>query len=616
MLFSTLRTRLIAICTSIVVLAMLAVVGTNFITTKSHVMESLDNQTKELSHNHAAMIAEWVKANKAVVSSIRLAVDSPEPLAAVKQAEQAGRFDLTYIGYADKHTVFSQERTRAANYDPTARPWYIKAAQTNGPIVTAPYTSASTGKLLVTFAEAIGAPGSVTAVVGADVLLDTVVKNVVAIKPTPNSFSFLVDNTGKIIAHPDEKLRMKPLTDLDPALSGAKLTDIENTGNDEPIRLNGRDTFLNVTKVEGTDWLLVIALDKNDATIPLTALLKSSAVTAFLVMCLATIALGLLISTALKRLQLVRDALAEIATGDGDLTRRLDAEGTDELAQIAVAFNRFVDKIATVLREIRSASESVKGATGEIADGNADLSARTEAQAGSLEETASAMEELTEHVKKNADNARLAHQLSGSTSEVATKGGVMVTQVIETMSSINEASKKIVDIIGVIDGIAFQTNILALNAAVEAARAGEQGRGFAVVASEVRSLAQRSATAAKEIKILIDTSVSRVDEGGTLVQQAGETMTQVVESVKRVNHVVSEITTASAEQSQSIEQINQAIGQMDDVTQQNSALVEQAAAAAESLQEQATMLAHAVSTFRLDAAAPHGGSARLVESGH
>jgi len=246
------------------------------------------------------------------------------------------------------------------------------------------------------------------------------------------------------------------------------------------------------------------------------------------------------------------------------------------------------------------AAEKVSKASSEIPAGILNLSNRTEAQASSLEETAAAMEELTSTVRQNAENARQANSLVSSASEQAHKGGQVVGEVVSTMGSINDSSRKIADIIGVIDGIAFQTNILALNAAVEAARAGEQGRGFAVVASEVRNLAQRSAAAAKEIKGLIHDSVDRVDAGSALVAQAGMTMQEVVASVRRVTDIVAEISAASAEQSAGIEQVNGAIAQMDQVTQQNSALVEQAAAAAESMQEQAARLSRVVAVFRLD----------------
>lgn len=284
----------------------------------------------------------------------------------------------------------------------------------------------------------------------------------------------------------------------------------------------------------------------------------------------------------------------------GDLTSHIDTNEKDEIGQLLTALKEMNASLARTVGQVRIGTDMISVASSEIATGNADLSSRTESQASSLEQTASSMEQLTDTVRQNADNARQANQLAVSASGVAVKGGGVVSQVVETMGSIKASSNKIVDIIGVIDGIAFQTNILALNAAVEAARAGEQGRGFAVVASEVRNLAQRSAAAAKEIKSLIGDSVEKVDVGSRLVDDAGKTMDEIVSSVKRVADIMREITAASQEQSAGIEEVNQAIGQMDEMTQQNAALVEQAAAAAESLQDQAVTLTQAVSIFKLD----------------
>jgi len=300
------------------------------------------------------------------------------------------------------------------------------------------------------------------------------------------------------------------------------------------------------------------------------------------------------ITTPLNHAVLIAQTVAA-----GDLTSHIDSSGRDETAQLLQALKTMNDKLQQIVQRIQKGTDTIATATSEIATGNMDLSSRTEEQAGALEETASAMEQLTSTVKQNADNAHQANQLAQSASSIAQQGGNVVGQVVNTMESISTSSRKIVEIISVIDGIAFQTNILALNAAVEAARAGEQGRGFAVVASEVRSLAQRSASAAREIKQLINDSVATVDNGNRLVEQAGVTMDQVVSSVRDVTAIVAEITTASKEQSVGIEQINVAITHMDSATQQNAALVEQAAAAAQSLENQTSALLQTIAFFKV-----------------
>jgi methyl-accepting chemotaxis protein len=297
----------------------------------------------------------------------------------------------------------------------------------------------------------------------------------------------------------------------------------------------------------------------------------------------------------------LREAVTIARTvASGDLTQRIDVRSTDETGQLMMALKEMNGSLLNIVDQVRHGTETIAAASTQIATGNLDLSTRTEEQASSLEETASSMEELTSTVRQNTENARQANQLAEAASGVAVKGGEVVSQVVETMASINDSSKKIVDIISVIDGIAFQTNILALNAAVEAARAGEQGRGFAVVAAEVRTLAQRSASAAKEIKELIHDSVGKVDTGNRLVSEAGTTMDDIVASIKRVTDIMAEIRAASEEQGAGIEQINQAVTQMDNVTQQNASLVEEAAAAAEALQDQARHLVQLVGVFKVD----------------
>ena len=311
----------------------------------------------------------------------------------------------------------------------------------------------------------------------------------------------------------------------------------------------------------------------------------------FVIVCAWLLANSITVPLA-KAVQLARQV------AQGDLTADIDSGSTDETGQLLDALRDMNANLSGLVSGVRGSTETITVAAQEIAAGNADLSSRTESQASSLEETSSSMEELTSTVRQNADNARQANQLVISASGVAVKGGAVVSQVVDTMNGIKDSSRKIADIIGVIDGIAFQTNILALNAAVEAARAGEQGRGFAVVATEVRNLAQRSASAAKEIKTLIVDSVAQVDQGSKLVDEAGRTMSDIMSSVQHVADIMSEISAASREQSEGIEQVNVAITQMDEMTQQNAALVEQAAAAAESMEEQAQALTQSISVFK------------------
>ena len=339
----------------------------------------------------------------------------------------------------------------------------------------------------------------------------------------------------------------------------------------------------------------------------------ASSITIMSVIALFGVLMGAAIAWAITRSitrPLNQAVLVAQTVAAGDLTSEIIVNSTDETGRLLQALKDMNDSLRKIVGEVRLGTDTIATASSQIATGNLDLSSRTEQQASSLEETASSMEELTSTVKQNADNAKQANSLVLSASAVALKGGTVVAEVVDTMGSINESSRKIVDIISVIDGIAFQTNILALNAAVEAARAGEQGRGFAVVAAEVRNLAQRSAAAAKEIKTLIGDSVDKVEVGAKLVDQAGATMQEIVDSVKRVTDIMSEITAASVEQNDGIEQINQAITQMDEVTQQNAALVEEAAAAAQSLQDQAANLSQVVSVFNLGV----GHATRLTTS--
>ena len=340
------------------------------------------------------------------------------------------------------------------------------------------------------------------------------------------------------------------------------------------------------------------------------ALLAFYAILTAIIVTLVILATATFTRSITQPLKKALDALEDIAEGEGDLTRRLDVSGRDEIARVAQAFNKFTDKIRGVMVEVRENADSINSGSQQVSAGNANLSQRTEEQASSLEETAASMEEMTSTVRQNADSAQQANQLANAARNDAEQGGQAVERTVKAMSEINASSTKIADIITTIDAIAFQTNLLALNAAVEAARAGEQGRGFAVVASEVRTLAQRSADAAKEIKGLIEDSVDKVKIGTDLVDESGKTLTGIVDGIKKVADIVAEIDAASQEQSAGIDQVNNAVAQMDDMTQQNAALVEEAAAASRSMQDQAAGMSELMTFFTV------GDSSNGRGSGH
>ncbi len=598
-MFDSIKTRLIALCIGVVVLGLSIATAANYVVVRNHSHSQVLRDLDTLAANQAATINQWMRFQRDIVSSLAPAAQQAEPIPFLMQAAKSGSLDA-YIAFPDKRIFFNSPQNLPPDYDPTGRPWFTQAAAAGGVILTEPYMDAARNMLVVTFALAAKEGSQVKAVVATDVFLNDVSNTVKAIKPTPSGFAFLVSNKGDIVAHPDTKLTQKPLSTLSPELDDKAIKLAREAGGAwVDAHVGEQDYLMRGISIPNTDWTLVVAADKSEALASLKSLVRASAIVLLLVIAVAGTLMAAMITNMLRGLSRVQSALDEISAGGGDLTQRLPEGGNDEIARIAGAFNLFAKKIQDILLDVRSASNSITTASSEIALGAQDLSQRTEQTAANLEEAASSMETLTSTVRQTADAAQTANQLASSASAAAAKGGTVVSQVVTTMDEINTSSKKISDIIGVIDGIAFQTNILALNAAVEAARAGEQGRGFAVVASEVRSLAQRSAEAAKEIKGLIGASVDRVEVGTRLVEEAGNSMNDIVSSVQRVTDIIGEITAASTEQSDGIGQVNGAVVQLDKMTQQNAALVEESAAAAESLKDQAQRLTEVVSVFKL-----------------
>ncbi|WP_201446161.1 methyl-accepting chemotaxis protein [Burkholderia gladioli] len=598
---SSLRSRILIISSATVIGALALSGAAAYFTVRANTMETIAQNLDAIAGANTLAIDKWVEAKAQAVKASAEDVEHGDPQGFVKHMGRASGFPITTVGWSDK-SFFSTTST-APGYDPTARPWYKAALAAGTLVVTKPYGDSSTGAPYVSFSAPMMRNGSADGVVSGAVPLEGVREVVSTVHPTPASLAFVVTRDGQVIAHPDAKLALKPATDIAEALTPAALASLAQAGAPMEIALGGVAKLLKAQPVAGTDWYLVIALDKAEATAGLSRVLRTLGV-AMLLLTLAAVGLAAFFtSNSFRSLSRVRDAMDTIGSGGGDLTHRLPVAGRDEVAQISASFNAFVDKISAVLHDVKSGVDSMKLATDEIEMGNRDLSQRTETSASNLQHTSAALTELTASVKQSAESAMEASRLATSASEAAARGGAVVTSAVSTMDEIARASARITEIIGVIDGIAFQTNILALNAAVEAARAGEHGRGFAVVAGEVRTLAQRCATAAREIKDLIQSSEASVDTGAQRVQAAGAAMREIVEGIERVNRVIGEIDGAMNEQSTGISQIDRSVAEMDQATQQNAALVEQSTAASATLNEQAHGLSGIVGLFRLRQAA-------------
>ena len=599
-MLSSLRLRILLTALVVIVLALLANALANYLTVKSHNDDQIGRNLTAVSQGNAKAISEWFAPRIAMMEALRVGADIDDSLDDLLLVDEAGGFLAVYLGDPrDGGTIFSDGWQPGDDFDPRQRPWYRAAVEAEQTIVTAPYEDAQTGNLVVTIATPFYRNGQLSAVAGGDIVITDVIDIVTEIAPTPSSLAFLTTADGTLVAHPAPAMSLATTTDLAPSLDAARLAELAQASQPMPVTLAGEAKRLRSAGIAGTDWQLVVALNDAEATAGLRAVLGTSAVTLLAVAGAAALVLGALLRVMFRRLKTARDAMVDIASGEGDLTRRLPEGGNDEVAQIATAFNQFVSRMEGVMRTIRDSSEQVRLASGEITLGNRDLSRRTESAASSLQETSASVEQISSTVGHTADSAREANGLSQSAAEVASQSGEEMQRVVTTMDEIRDASGQIAAIVKVMDGIAFQTNLLALNASVEAARAGEQGRGFAVVANEVRQLATRSADASREIRELIDRSETRVEAGTTLVHQTGETLQSLFERVKRVADVLGEISAATGEQSDGIGQVNLAVAELDRVTQQNAALVEESTAAAEQLKDQAERLAEAVGGFTL-----------------
>jgi methyl-accepting chemotaxis protein len=552
----------------------------------------------------AAAVGDWARGFKQAVVEVAPALNTADSVASLGPVARASGSEGAYVGFADKTFHRSKPGSPPPGYDPTSRPWYQRAANASGPVMTPPYLDATLNELVVSFATPVRDGGTLKGVAAMDVSLKTIKADIARIKPSPRSFAMLLMADGTIVAHPNAALAMKPLRDWAPDVQVSALSESAQRNTALNVQVSGDPYAMAVAAVPGTDWLLAVVMSESEAVGAIVKTWSVALVIGLVILVVSSLLLAVFIARRLKQLGDIGQAMREIGEGQGDLSRRLPVRGQDEVADIAQGFNGFVGKLDDIFTEVRSTSDSVRVAAHEIAAGNLDLSQRTEHTAQSLQGVTGQMDGITQGVQESATSAGEADQSARSAAQVAARGGTVVEQVVTTMQDINTSSRKISDIISVINGIAFQTNILALNAAVEAARAGEAGRGFAVVASEVRSLAQRSANAAKEISGLITASVQRVETGTQQVAAAGKTMDEIVASVQQVTAIIGEITTTANRQANSIASVNATVSGLDQLTQQNAALVEESAAAAASLKDQADRLAELMGAFKLSRDGP------------
>lgn len=595
-MFNSIRSRVIGATAGIVVIALLINTVVNYLIINKFNNRAVESSLTALTRSHTATITQWVTTQKSLIASLvpHVTESSPEPL--LKQIADAGHFMNVDIGYPDKRDISSDPSGIPDGYDPTSRPWYRQAVQAGKPLVINPYMDVTTKKLIVTVAAPRIENGTVLGVVEGDIRMDDVIATIRNIKPTPDSFGMLIAADGTIMAHPDDAQTLKPLAAIAPGLDIRALLRGERSVQAD---INGQVKLLKALPAGDSGWYTVIVMDKDEATAGMRSLLTASAICLLCLIVFAVLVVNFISQRALSPLNRIRMAMENIASGNADLTQRLDASRNDEVAAIARAFNTFIGTLSGVMVSIMQASHAVRDASQEIALGNQDLSSRTESAAASLQQTSAAMEQISSTVSLTAETAEQANKAIAQTADAANEGGDAVKRVIGAIGDIEAASGKIADITGVIESIAFQSNILALNASVEAARAGELGKGFAVVAGEVRNLAQRSTQAAREIKILIDSTLESIKAGSRQVAHTGKTMEHIVGGVSAVTTMMAGITSATREQQRGIQEINLAVTQLDAMVQQNAALVEESTTAFAAVQDQAMELAEAVGQFRV-----------------
>lgn len=598
-MISTLKGRVVAASLAVTALGLASVAAVILVTTQRGADATLQQNLNQLLLTNASQIADWASSKQHIVDSLRPAALKDDVTAQLQAAQTSGGFDDVYIGYADKRAAFFQKRTRAADYDPTKRGWYVGAVHAMGPFISQPYVGAGSKKLTVTFSVPVVEAGQVRAVAAADVLMESVQATLAAIKPTPASTAFLEGAGGMVVAHPDSAAVLHPVTDVFPGLTPQMLDELAESGASSQTSLKDGKAFVFVRQIAGTPWRLVILVDTKEALSAVASSQRAAIVMVVFALVVVGAVLLVVLSRSMRSLDTVRRALEDIASDEADLTQRLSVTGGREIEAIASAFNRFVEVIAGVLRHVKASSEQVMSGSTELAGANQDLSARTERQAAALEQTSASTQALSGMVTQNSHDSSEAATLASGSIEAAVRGRDTVLQIDATMTEINGLAERIAAISDTVNGIAAQINILALNAAVESARAGAAGRGFTVVAAEIRQLSQRTAASAREISALAVDARGRVENASELVRTGVSLTSEMATVARHLSEILGRIAAAGDEQASGLQEVRQALLDLDDVTQQNAALVEQSAAATDALAGQAVQLSHAVGAFRL-----------------
>ncbi|TDR82622.1 methyl-accepting chemotaxis protein [Paludibacterium purpuratum] len=587
----SLRVKLIVFVAMLMALVSLVIALLVYSQMRSGMIEGVDHELSGTAHGYSTFVRNWYNDKMTSVVAAGGIADMAEPVPALGRINEAGGFNKSYIGFADRHIVYSDGHAAKPGYDPTARPWYQMAASNGKPGVTAPYTDFTTGRLCLTFAAPVMSNGSLKAVVGGDVFIDDLVKTVLSVKLRGNGFAFLVSKDGKVLAHPDAQLTLKPLTNAAPELTADRLAAAATSGETLQVNTHGQSTYVQIVPVEGTDWLLGVSMDTSVVTDPMTKVMITISITVLAALIILVPIASIVLASMLKGLQRLKVAMQEISQGEGDLTRRIEVLGQDEIAETASAFNVFIGQLQTMFQGVKQEAdrliEGVQAAghsVEKVVSDSREISDVSSANAATLEE-------ITVSISHIADAAHEADGLVAQTGSVSSEsagdmdklsremGGTVdvVKGLSDMLSSLDQRSQQISGITEVIKDIADQTNLLALNAAIEAARAGEMGRGFAVVADEVRKLAERTGGATQEIAGMVDMirnetgqavgnmqlTVRAVDGGVGLTQSAAERIATIQQAMRQVEAKMNEIALSTSEQhkattviAQSTERIN------------------------------------------------------------